>query len=156
MKLVLDELLRSGFWSDSQAAALAGRLNYMRTFIAGRPLHAVIQMVYARAARPGKDQITQVERSCLTLIREYLDGAKPRLVSFAAGTAPLVLYTDGAVEQGIATAGAVLHIPGKPHQWFQLEVPDSVHQSWTDSGTKHAVMQAELYPVIVSRLTWQK
>eukprot|EP00971_Amphidinium_carterae_P125186 2480545-Amphidinium_carterae.3 len=61
---------------------------------------------------------------------------------------PIVLYTDGAVDQRVATAGALLHIPGQPHQWFQLEVPESVHQSWRESGTKFAVityMQSELY-----------
>eukprot|EP00971_Amphidinium_carterae_P338995 6476569-Amphidinium_carterae.1 len=48
MRVILSNLLEAGEWSDSQAASLAGRLNYM----AGRPLHGVIQLIYARATRP--------------------------------------------------------------------------------------------------------
>eukprot|EP00971_Amphidinium_carterae_P090855 1798277-Amphidinium_carterae.1 len=125
MKVVIEDLLKSGEWTDSQASSLAGRLNFMRTFIAGRPLRAVLQIVFAKATRQGRSTITDEERAkrraCLTLIREYLGCAKPRLVGFSSCLPPLVLYTDGAVEQGVAIAGAVLHVPGKSHQWFQLE-----------------------------------
>eukprot|EP00971_Amphidinium_carterae_P046465 915165-Amphidinium_carterae.1 len=70
---------RVGVWTDSQAASLAGRLNFMRTFIAGRPLHAMLQVVFAKATKQGKNPITEVERMCLTLIREYLGCSRPRL-----------------------------------------------------------------------------
>eukprot|EP00971_Amphidinium_carterae_P047066 926807-Amphidinium_carterae.1 len=105
-------------------------------------------MVYARATRSGKDTISDAVRSCLMLILEYLEVARPRIVSFCSSLPPLILYTDSVVEEDIATAGTVLHVPGRPHQWYQLEVPAPVRQSWTESGTRHAVMQAELYPVV--------
>eukprot|EP00971_Amphidinium_carterae_P029919 588684-Amphidinium_carterae.1 len=70
------------------------------TFVAGRPLHAVIQMIYGRATRPGRSDIYRDERVSLSLILEYLEVARPKLASVCSSLPPLLIYTDGAVEQG--------------------------------------------------------
>eukprot|EP00971_Amphidinium_carterae_P215984 4287305-Amphidinium_carterae.2 len=93
MKLVLDDLLRS----RTQGT----------TFTLGHP-DGVRQSDTAR-------EDPEMAYDCLILFREYLECAKPRVVSFSSSLAPLVLYTDGAAEQGVATAGVLLHIPGQPH-----------------------------------------
>eukprot|EP00971_Amphidinium_carterae_P111599 2210062-Amphidinium_carterae.2 len=117
MRLILDNLLEVGVWSDNQAAALAGR-----------------------ATNPAKSDITGVECACYSMYDPHpgvfgvgsAEGCEFQCTPPSSG-APHVLYTDGAVEG--------------------LEVPGPVLQNWSNSGTRHAVMQSELCPVAVSRLT---
>eukprot|EP00971_Amphidinium_carterae_P133349 2641385-Amphidinium_carterae.1 len=79
--------------------------NNMRIFVAGRPVHGVIRIHdYPHDLCQGYE--SNETRACLFLILEYLEISKPRIVRIFSCLPPLLRFTDGAVEQGIATASS--------------------------------------------------
>ena len=77
------------------------------------------------------------------------------MVTMGAPPRPYVLYSDGAVEDGRMTYGAVLFWPcGVRSEFIMGEVPAIAAAAWARLGLKHAVAQTELYPVLLSKVVW--
>ena len=88
----------------------------------------------------------------------FLSSSRPRELKWkhSGDSAPLILYTDGAVEGGEVTCGAVLFdFPNDEVRYFGARVPVEFVQEWEALGVVHAVAQSELLPVTVSRLIWR-
>ena len=145
----------SGEMTCHDASQLAGRMNFAKTFVAGKTMIAPLHRVYERASGPKAKEKLGVElTAAMAMLFELLSEAAPRKVHLRDPGPNVVLYTDGAVESEGATCGAIIFPPGKQPEFFRMKIPKEWTDSWAAAGTRHAVAQAEAFPVLVAKLTW--
>ena len=66
----------------------------------------------------------------------------------------VLIFTDGACEDR-TTIGGVIFIPGGGARCFGAVVPVEITELWkTRDGQEQVIGQAELFPLLVGRLTW--
>ena len=66
-----------------------------------------------------------------------------------------LLFTDGAVESGVASIGGVLcSHEGYPIAHFGRQVPQVVTQAWLQTDSEHPVFQAELLAALAALHLW--
>ena len=88
------------------------------------------------------------------LIQQFLT-AGSRVVGPAHATPPILVFSDGACEPEGTSIGAVIIVPGMGAQCFGAMVSEITLCSWrTRMGQRHLIGQAELFPLLVARLTW--
>ena len=152
----IENTLRNGTWTPLDAMRLTGRLNYVRSMVAGKPLICEMFILYRKAAEPIRKAttITNEEKIALELTLKLASTSKPKIVKCLAVTPPSILYTDGALENGIATAGAVLCVPGCHAKVVSYQIEQPLIDHWTSVGSVHCIAQVELHPVVVAKQTW--
>ena len=80
----------------------------------------------------------------------------PKIIGPPRSEMPVLVFTDGACEPSGTTVGGVVIDGVGPVEYFGLVIPESVVNSWrTKVGQKQVIGQAELFPVLVARLTWR-
>eukprot|EP00971_Amphidinium_carterae_P197261 3915415-Amphidinium_carterae.3 len=154
----IDDIIAKGMWGASDAAKLAGRLNFCRAFVSGRHLNITLWDVFQRAAgEVRKGPITESEVKALTIIRGYMCTAEPKILKFSPVERVVLLYTDGAIEENFAGVGAVLCLPGgdQPLRVISVHIPEHLTARWK-SRSKHAVAEAEMLPALLARSTWEE
>ena len=84
--------------------------------------------------------------------------AKPRVVQARQVLPPVLVFSDGACEDEGTSVGAVLYDPLTDKlQCFGAGIGQSTLDSWKSRSDQTQVIgQAELFPLLVSRLTWHK
>ena len=84
--------------------------------------------------------------------------AKPRVVQARQVLPPVLVFSDGACEDEGTSIGAVLYDPlNDKLQCFGAGISQSTLDSWKSRSDQTQVIgQAELFPLLVSRLTWHK
>ena len=100
-------------------------------------------------------ELVHVVSEALSLLME----AKPRLVQSWSECPPVLLFTDGAVEDSLqsVTHGAVLVDPWKQRSFFMGDhIPGDFVKLWTRSGKKQVIAQAEIFPVVIAKSTWNQ
>ena len=86
----------------------------------------------------------------------HLNEAGPRRVRGFLQEDPCIIFVDGACED-ITSAGAVLLDPrGSNEFWGGILDAETVDTWKTKLFQKQVIGQAELIPLLVSRLTWEK
>ena len=90
-------------------------------------------------------------------LKWYFAYAAPRVLDFTpAAEDPVLIFTDGAVEGDKVTCGGVLVDKGRVEA-FGCDIPEGWVSKWRiDKKDKQCIGQAELFPVLVSRLTWKE
>eukprot|EP00971_Amphidinium_carterae_P046548 917111-Amphidinium_carterae.2 len=148
----IDGITAKEKWNSSEAAKLAGRLNFCRAFVSGRHLNITLWDVFQRAAGDTRTTpITRSEKKALQIIREYVCKAGPRVLQFSPDQKVVLLYTDGAIEENFAGAGAVLCLPDKeqPVRVMSVVIPEHLIARWS-SRSRHAVAEAEMLPAVLA------
>lgn len=87
-----------------------------------------------------------------------LKSAKPRVVEPWDKLPPVMVFTDGAVENDgqAVTHGALLVDPAFNRSYvFGDHVPSALTEKWRRSGKRQVIAQAEMLPVLVSKITWE-
>ena len=70
--------------------------------------------------------------------------------------APVLVFTDGASEEGCHTIGGVLVFPDESEpRFFGSYVPDALVEKWF-STMKHIIGPVEAYALLVARAVWHK
>ena len=71
---------------------------------------------------------------------------------------PNIIFTDGAAEgtkRSVVSVGGVLFRPcAGGALFFSCEVPAPIVARWTSGGKRQVIGQAEVFPVLVAKLTW--
>ena len=114
-----------------------------------------------RAHASGSFQlVTQDIERALLWLDNWLCTAAPRIILRRAGTKPVLIFTDGAVEgtsHQFVTCGALAFFPDtNSHECFGFEVHPELLFEWAGGTGKQVVGQAELLPVLSARLRWQE
>ena len=104
-----------------------------------------------RIPRPPSEELLLA----LSAAVQHLEDAGPRLITPVSTRAPLLVFVDGACEEH-ASIGAVLVDPEGENQYFGAQVSEDTVASWRSKlEQKQVIGQAELYPLLIARLTWQ-
>ena len=143
----------------SLVETLRGRLLYAAGHTFGRCTQLAIQLI-SKAAREGPlvvidERTKNVILAALAL--ELLQSSGPRVVNAWTGTRPVLVFTDGACEQdGLQVShGAVLvDFHTDTYVYFGDEVPEEWVAKWRSAGRVQLICQAEIFPVVVAKLTW--
>jgi len=87
---------------------------------------------------------------------DHLEHAMPREVK-KCETPPLIVFVDGACEgDGVTSIGGVL-IDGERAECFGAVLPPRLVDQWKSRESQWQVIgQAELFPLLVARLTWKE
>ena len=85
------------------------------------------------------------------------DSAGPRRISPPSEAKPVIVFTDGACEAS-TSVGAVLFDPdGGVVECYGAVVSSAFRATWkTKADQTQVIGQAEIFPVLVAKLTWQR
>ena len=98
----------------------------------------------------------------LQILRQRLLHGKPRIIKAAWRAKPVVIFTDGALEDdnldhGPATVGGIMFLQGSDTAHvFGCEVPAEVLAHWSSDGRHHVIGLVELYGAILALRHWRK
>jgi hypothetical protein len=68
----------------------------------------------------------------------------------------ICIFTDGAAEAtGVSVGGVIMEI-GRDTEFFSEQVPEDLVRHWKAFGKDQVIGQAELYPILMSRVLWEK
>ena len=143
----------------SQLESLKGRLLYAAGHTYGRCTQLACQLLHrvggaGAAIKVSPELVCAVSEALATL-----QGARPRLVEPWSSIPPVLVFTDGAVEESgeVVTHGALLVDPAFGHKLvFGDYVPMSFVTQWTRHGKKQVIAQAEMFPVLAAKCTWEQ
>eukprot|EP00973_Karenia_brevis_P038727 5344373-Karenia_brevis.AAC.1 len=94
--------------------------------------------------------------AALVSLREFLPAAGPRVVTARCDLPPIVIFTDGALECGVASVGAVKFQSGQRPQCFGGVLTTETWQSWKSREDQEQVIcQCELCPVLLAKTVWE-
>jgi hypothetical protein len=151
LKPYIDRVQPVGF---KEALSIRGRLAYAEGQTFGRVLAPTSRVLSKWVQRKSTALVDEELLLALIHARDYLLSAGPRLLRPQCTDQPALIFTDGACEE-LTTIGGVL-ILNDTVQCFGAVVPDSVVSSWKSKLDQEQVIgQAEIFPVLVARLTWQ-
>ena len=86
---------------------------------------------------------------------QHFEKAGPKLVSGPGEGMPVLVFTDGACEEAGTTVGGVIIEVGKQRECFGARLPDWMVDQWkTKESQIQVIGQAEIYPLLLARLTW--
>jgi len=90
------------------------------------------------------------------MLGERFRREKPREVPMLVDAAPVLVFTDGASEEGCHTIGGVSVFPDESEpRFFGSYVPEVLVEKWF-STMKHIIGPVEAYALLVARAVWHK
>ena len=147
----------NGGISRSFLESLKGRLLYAAGHTYGRCTQLACQLLHRVADLGARVDVTPELVHCVCMAVESLVDAKPREILPVTKEKPVLVFTDGAVENDFkdVTFGAVLvdFSTGK-YYVFGASVSQCMVDSWQKTGRRQVISQAESYPVLVAKETW--
>jgi hypothetical protein len=145
--------------SPAVARVIRGRLLFARCQAFGREsapaLRAIGRVADSQSPAPAVVRAAVAALGCMLRI---LRACRPRTI-LASWDAPIRLFTDGACEPAAqhgrrVSVGAVLFPPRGPPVFWGVVVPPSITRAWADADDAQVIAQAELLPVLLSKLVW--
>ena len=88
---------------------------------------------------------------------ELLESFRPREIKAGTLDTPVLVFTDGAHEElaPLTSHGAVLIDPATDtKRFFGESIPSTIVDAWSSTGKRQLVGQAEVLPVLVSKVVW--
>ena len=148
---MLDDVSHSGVLSRSQAAEIQGHLNFASGFFLSKSLKFLLGKFDAAAKASSHNKAANVRRLC-ELTKAVLTSIPPRCFRASAMGKPHLLFTDGAWEDGRASAGLVFFDSSRLELTVQeILVPKNVLEAWEASVGEELICQIEMYAFMVAR-----
>ena len=157
----IQDLLEAGAAKPSVVRRLRGRLQYASSQTFGRCGAFASRLLKGLACSlGGPRQCSALEILGLEWWQRHLVAAVPRRVQVRDPRRPVLLFTDGAVEDlgCTVTVGGLIAVPDlHVLETFGEVVPAGVVEQWRSDGCGRQVIgQAELAPVSVSVAIWDQ
>ena len=143
--------------SRSFVESLKGRLLYAAEHTYGRCTQLARQLLHRVSNLGAKVDVTPELVHCVCMAVDSLVEAKPRQILPWKKEKPVLVFTDGAVENDYqdVTFGAVLVDASSGKSFvFASKISQEMVSKWQSSGKKQVISQAELYPILVAKETW--
>ena len=152
----VDVILGEQRGSPVQIRRLRGRLQYASGQTFGRCGAFASRLLRTIADGRGPVRcLTQLEVLALQWWKEHLASAVPRIVSVRTRGRPVLVFTDGAVEDRVTIGGVLSDPVSGVKECFGEEVPGSVLQAWRAAGCgEQLIGQAELAPIAIAMVLW--
>ena len=150
----MDEVEAARTITAAHASEIQGLLNFAVSFYMGRGLkHLVSAFMPFAEGQQCKDADELV--SLCSYARTMLRAQKPRVHSTLESNRPILIFTDGAYEDGVATAGAVV-VDGSQRHAYVVTVPDELVKLWNRVAGDQIISQVELWALVSVRLCLRK
>ena len=149
--------LKEGKWSESGAASLRGKLLFAESNALARwgrwHRASLSESLSMRARQFCLDESLKRTPASIT---QRLKTAQPRQLRINEPTAPILIFTDGAAEEGQASYGALMIDPSDPKssEFFSGVVDANAMKKWKSEGSSHPVAHSEMLPLVSARLLW--
>ena len=156
IEAVVNEILESNNrkMDFKQALSLRGKLAFAEGQTFCRLTAYVARALSEWAAVPGPRELTAEMEYGLRFAVEHLKEAGPRRIRPKSDEPPILIFTDGACEE-FTSIGGVLLAPGKQPEVFGCIMKEEDTLAWkTKRDQKQVIGQAEIFPVLVAKLTW--
>ena len=114
-----------------------------------------LRILSARAETYGRNSALNKEMvMALCDLSWFFVNAPPRALNFANEARPVLVLTDGAVENKKAGSGAVL-FAGSFLETFSFTGPAFLMDEWEALGSSHCVAHAEMLSVLAAKIVWR-
>jgi hypothetical protein len=152
---MLHKVKQQGCISKNEAAEIQGHLNFAQGFFTSKSLRFVLGQFDALSKVQGASAARKLGMLC-EVTEHILLSLPPRRFSACAMQKPFLLFTDGAWENGQATAGLLLYNPDNQELTVrEIEVPDSLTKLWLQEVGQQLICQIELYAYMVARFEYK-
>ena len=160
---IIDDFLARDLVSFEELRSLRGRLTHARAQAFGRFGGAALRALGSLAPVPGRPSPLGPEcRLAVGRLRRYLNTAPPRVVITSHGMPPLI-FVDGSAEPCpdhpdalVCGAGGCILVPDtREYLYFGDQIPEEIVSKWQGKGSRQVISQAELLPVLISRLLFR-
>ena len=153
----ISKIVKSDYMGFKDALSIRGRISYAEGQLFGRVAAPVCRMLSAYAAVGKYRQLEPQLKQALMVVCEALSSAKPRRVGLPDGSPPIIIFTDGACELECTSIGGILFDGTSQPEAFGAVMSKSTIESWASKvGQTQVIGQAEIFPVLVAKLTWAK
>ena len=151
----LSRLLEQGYIKRAEASSLHGRLNFAQGQLHGCPIKPALRFLSMVASQGWDDSYADDFKLVIGYIAARFAADVPREIHALDDRFAIKLFTDGAWDNGVAGAGAVLQstADGRPVV-AEIHVPKSLLSHWARGGQIQLISQLELFPVLVALSTW--
>lgn len=145
--------------SRTQLESIKGRLLYAAGHTFGRCTQLACQLLHRLGGAGPSIKVTPELVYAVSEALEALNSAGPRTIKPWEGMPPVLIFSDGAVENEGATVthGALLVDPALNLRCvFGDHVPQPFVTAWARAGKRQVIAQAEMFPVLAAKCTWKK
>jgi hypothetical protein len=147
---LLEALRDSDHFDRNALTALHGLLNFAGGFVMGSALKPASRAIAKCLARDVDNPLEGAKRAAALAIT-ILQGSEPKLVHCGHAVPPLLVYTDGAYEQGAATWGVVVLDPVTGDKWQASgSVPEKLKKRWLEKAGSQIICEIEAYAVALA------
>ena len=154
---VVKEVLKKSKMGFKEALSIKGKIAYAEGQFYGRVAAQACRMLSLWARDGDEKWLTLEMEMCLKNLMGTLWIAGPRIVKMVRNSLPIVIFTDGACEDGRTSIGGIIFVQGEAPEAFGAVMSDWVIKEWaTKMDQVQVIGQAEIFPVLVARLTWEK
>ncbi|CAE7488572.1 unnamed protein product [Symbiodinium sp. CCMP2592] len=155
LRAELDRLLSQGYMKRSEASSLHGRLNFAQGQLHGCPIKPALKFLSQVAANGWDDALADDFKLVIGYIAACFATDSPRVIHALDSRYAIKLFTDGAWDNRIAGAGAVLQYAlDQGPKVAEVVVPECLIEHWGRHGGTQLISQLELFPVLVSLVSW--
>ena len=135
------------------ALSLRGKFAYAEGQTFGRVLAPLARLLSAWAMVGRRRPVSEEMRQGLTFAVTHLEAAGPRQIGPRRHQPPVLVFTDGACEDETSVGGVLFD--GAVVEYFGAIVTEETVASWKSTTEQLQVIgQAELFPVLLAKLTW--
>ena len=143
----------SGNLTLHESQVLHGLLRYSSGFYLGKALHQLSAEALALGRLPSRNKSLLIRAFCEQAV-DLLKTSKPRRLVSGSAVEPILVFTDGSWEQGVAGIGACIHDTRDGSSWvFSGLVPQSLLDFWLVEVGNQLICQIELFTLVLIRWT---
>lgn len=137
-------------------AVLPGHIVFASGFCLGRFLRPAAASLDAALRSSATERDLSVQRACKTLLG-LLANTRPRTIACLHEGPPVLIFTDSAFENGVASIGALVIDPGagKP-LIFDGKIRDDVIKKRQSYGAEQVISQAELATAVAIGINFKQ
>ena len=151
---MLEQIEKEGNINAARASELQGLLNFAVSFYLGRSMKHLVSAFMPLVDKPRGGSSAELVSLC-SYARAMLQQQTPRTHSILTCGNPVAIFTDGAWEDGKASAGAVL-IDGQLRLAFKIVVPQLLVDHWLEFAGEQIISQVELWALVCLKWAWKE
>ena len=149
----LSRVEHKGYFAPGEASILQGHLNFASGFFLSKGLKFLNKFLTA-VARNSSDK-AQLGAFC-EMARHLLSVTPDREFRTTDPKQPILVFFDGAYDDGVATAGAIVFDPSDNQTWVcEIPVPDQTRDLWLKEAGRQIISQVEAWAMLVLRFEFR-
>jgi hypothetical protein len=139
------------------ALSIHGKVSFAEGQTHGKVMAPLCRLLSRWASSPGERWISAEMSFALQAASGVLDTAKPRKIGRPSHSKPVLVFTDGACENITSVGGMIFDPEDGTVECYGAVVSPAFVDTWKSTAEQTQVIgQAEIFPVLVAKLTWQR